>query len=568
MYTSFFCLFPYVVYFYFYLIATNLKTKKVLMMNQKAQIVMTTKQKRHRETKPTIETISDMLTPVTPITPFRPSSNLFWIPVKNNNGVSTQCVFSYIAVHATISITLIVLYIQALTQPAIHANLLCYSQNTLTSITMPCDLKDKELITVYTTSILNIITSFWSSKDYHLSILLFSVSLVFPLLLIMHNLRIAFKQNTSIQVTKTQSLCSSIVFECLNKLCMLYVFACVLFINGLYQSASTPLLTPPFTTMYQQIVVEVDIAIDLLIIANIISSLWTVALQYRLNNYHLFGHHRYIYYEPNTPQFVCVAVLLILGGLGVVLTYCFQIDFIEFAYGDDWELFDTVMDDTQRIYGFLSAIQDIGNKNAATNNVLLTLFYYIYVVFIPIGCYLAYVAICVTLKYYHHFEIQKVILMTLFYVFLCFNGLDMLLITSVVMKYVLPVIWQSVIDVVYSDFCHEFAIIGQDKICDELTLDVMIKEGLYIASGFVIILFTIFCLINDFQCYKSVYSRYTKKPAAASTDSWDYIHHNLRRSVRSINSEVSDKSVDLSQLNLPYPAYQSTSSDPPHPRPQ
>ena len=81
-----------------------------------------------------------------------------------------------------------------------HANWLCYIDNPLTNTQTPCNGRDDLIATVYNTSLLDIMKDTWSSKDYHISIILFCTSFIFPFFHIMNNLRLAFKQNSNIQV--------------------------------------------------------------------------------------------------------------------------------------------------------------------------------------------------------------------------------------------------------------------------------------------------------------------------------------------------------------------------------
>lgn len=198
------------------------------------------------------------------------------------------------SLHMLIATALVLLFVLALTQDIMYANLLCYTESTLTGTITPCNLSDSELRRVYETSILDLVTDCWSSGDYHISLLLLSLSLVFPLSHIVNNLRLALKQNASIEVSNSHSttLCCSVLFEYAHKLCMAYLFSCILFINALFQSSETAILIPP-STLYQQIVLEADIAINLLIAAIVLSSTWTLYIQYALNDQHLFGHHRF-----------------------------------------------------------------------------------------------------------------------------------------------------------------------------------------------------------------------------------------------------------------------------------
>eukprot|EP01084_Bolivina_argentea_P114076 203195_1 len=477
---------------------------------------------------------------ITPITPFKPSTRLL-SPRKNDNGLSTRCLLTYALIHMAISITLIVLYVEAFMQDFIHATLLCYQEHN--GITSPCNEQNQQLTTVYTTSIFNIVTNSWNRKNYHISVILLFLSFIFPFIHIINNLFMAFKQNTSIKVNTNQSLCSGIravvpiIFVCLNKLPLLYVFGCILFINGLHQSTSTP--NTPSGTIYQTITIETAIGVVFLMFAIIIASIWTVYIQYGLNKHNLFGHQRYLNYNYNIMQYVSVWLLIILGGIGILLIYFININFIAMEYNNNWNQYDITFDNKHRKYNFISIINDMKNKG-------LTAFYYLYVVVCPTVCYIGYIILFIKLKYYHS-EIKKVILMLLFYFFLCCNGLDMLIITTISFKYLLPSIWGNIIDNVYNDFCNEY-----NSFCDNLTVEIVLENGLLIGCVFVIIFILIFCFMNDFKCSEIISSRYMH----SRTDTWEYKHtrSSIRNSRNSVNDGDTTESggVGLSRLYLPH----------------
>ena len=408
--------------------------------------------------------------------------------------------------HIGVAVTLTALYILALIENIINANLLCFTENSLTRHEIPCDLSDKKLTTVYHTSILRLISDTWNSKDYYIAITLLLLSLLSPCIQIVNNLRLVFKLNAFI---KSKSLCSSIAFTLLNKLPMAYLFGCILFMNALYQSVSTPIITIPFTTLHQQIEIEADLAIHLLILAVVLSSIWTVYVQFEVHNIRLFGKHRYIYYNKGVCYLIVIALLLIIIGIVSIVTYFLGLAFIEIKYNDDWGLYNVVFDDEERVYGFVSVIQ------AMENSTLLIAFYYLYVLIMPIVVYIGCIVLCLIFKC-DGFQIKKVRLMTLFFTFLSFCGFDVLILTAVLMKYLLPAIWNAIMDSIYYEFCQQLVIFSNDdnKICDDLTINITIKEGIYVGILFIFLSFVIFCLItDDCVCSKSIYSRYKSDKA-------------------------------------------------------
>ena len=164
---------------------------------------------------------------VTPIAPFKPSTRLL-SKSKANSGLCTQCLLLSALIHVIIGITLIVLYIEALIQPIFYANLLCYAEDLLGN-QAPCNLQTKELMTVYSTSIIAIIHDLWCSEEIMVSILFLCASIVFPMIHIINNFRLIFEQNTAIKLQSNhKSFYSSIFFICLNKLSMIYPFGCIL----------------------------------------------------------------------------------------------------------------------------------------------------------------------------------------------------------------------------------------------------------------------------------------------------------------------------------------------------
>eukprot|EP01084_Bolivina_argentea_P079840 144727_1 len=87
----------------------------------------------------------------------------------------------------------------------------------------------------------------------------------------------------------------------------------------------------------------------------------------------------------------------------------------------------------------------------------------------------------------------------------------MLIISTIAMKYLLPEIWDSIMNSIYEEFCHEFFIIGEDKLCNDLDVEVTLLTGMWIGVGFIVVMFSIFCCINDdCWCNKDAYSRYKK----------------------------------------------------------
>ena len=305
--------------------------------------------------------------------------------------------------------------------------------------------------------------------------------------------------------------------------------------------------------MYQKIVIEADIAVNLLIIAIILLSLWTLFIQFTVNKHRLFGHHRHIQCQSDFCHSVLLPLLLFGAGILIMLTYFVGFNFIEIQYGDDWDMYGIVFDADHRKYDFLSVIDAIEDNNNSNNNGMLMVFYYLYALCVPILCYIGYIALCLLLRC-DASEMKRINLIVLLYAFLCCNGLDMFLCTAVIFKYVLPIIWQSIINAIYPEFCSEFVPIDDDpSFCDELTVDVALKDVMWIATVLVVVLLTIFCILNNtFNCSKDERSIYFGR---GKTDTWDYMKHRgamRKSSTRSVNETSTDFDIGVVLGKIPY----------------
>ena len=311
-------------------------------------------------------------------------------------------------------------------------------------------------------------------------------------------------------------------------------------INGLYQQTSTPSVG---VTVYQKIVIEADIAVNILIIATYLSSFWTICIQFGVNNHHLIGHHRYIQCNSTFLHSMIVPLLLFSGGVLIIITYFVGLPFIQIEYSDSWDLYDVVFDQKRRKYDFISVIEDIERNNNSNNNDMLMTFYYFYVIFVPIVCYIGYTTLCLVLRC-NRTQIRRIILILLLYSFLCCNGLDMFLCTSVIFKYVLPAIWQSIMNTIYLDFCSALVLIGNDaNFCDDLTVEVALGNVMSVATALILILFGIFCMVNDaFKCLKHDDSPYYLRD---QTSTWDYMKHRGAMRKSSTRNSVNDTSTDF-----------------------
>ncbi len=148
----------------------------------------------------------------------------------------------------------------------------------------------------------------------------------------------------------------------------------------------------------------------------------------------------------------------------------------------------------------------------------------------------------------------------------------MMLISTVSIKYLLPVLWELIIEDIYGDFCGNFPLIpGDDELlCDDLKLEVTLHAAVYIAGCLVLVLLGIFCCINDFECKcsKAVYGRYGGKPTM--TETWNFEHSasaftpTERKQSRSVNDRDFDhrpsneSGVGLARLVLPYSSMSSS----------
>lgn len=178
---------------------------------------------------------------VTPITPFKPSTRLL-SPSNNANGLSNRCLLLSAVIHILISIALIALFIKALIEPMLYADLLCYTQD-LFGNKRPCNLRNDELTQVYSTSIANLIDELWHSEEYIVCIILVCASIIFPCMHIINNLRLVFQSNTNINIGKDANFkhwSTSIIFIYLNKLSMIYIFGCILlYVNVVFHFPRT-----------------------------------------------------------------------------------------------------------------------------------------------------------------------------------------------------------------------------------------------------------------------------------------------------------------------------------------
>ena len=194
---------------------------------------------------------------------------------------------------------------------------------------------------------------------------------------------------------------------------------------------------------------------------------------------------------------------------------------LKLIYNDSWDLYDVVFDQEHRKYDFISIIEEIESNNNSKNNSMLMTFCYLYVLFVPIICYIGYTTLCLVLRC-NRTQIRRIILILLLYSFLCCNGLDMFLCTTLIFKYVLPAIWQSIMNTIYLDFCSELVPIGNNaNFCDHLTVEVALETVMFVATALILILFGIFCMVNDaFKCLKHDDSPYYLRD---QTSTWDYM---------------------------------------------
>ena len=119
-----------------------------------------------------------------------------------------------------------------------------------------------------------------------------------------------------------------------------------MFINALYQKIAQQTLTPLQPTIIQEIIIVPDQAVHYLIIACMISSVWTILIQYGVNNQHLFGHHRYIHYESNRCMlWIFVSILCVVCGVLLVLGFFVRVNFVEIVYDDDWSVYTVIFSD-------------------------------------------------------------------------------------------------------------------------------------------------------------------------------------------------------------------------------
>ena len=132
---------------------------------------------------------------------------------------------------------------------------------------------------------------------------------------------------------------------------------------------------------------------------------------------------------------------------------------------------------------------------------MMTVFYWIYAVALPIACCGGYIVVCLV-SWFDRFTIKGVALRMLWWLNASCNGLDALIVSVIVVSSVLPALWNMVIADIYGDFCAELSIIGDGPLCDTLVLEVSLQNGVWIAGILVLSILSSHCLltINCSQC--------------------------------------------------------------------
>ena len=352
-------------------------------------------------------------------------------------GLAKYSVSGFYVLHIIIAVALSVLYFEALFQRLLVADLLCYNTTTIggTANTTPCNLHDETLSTVYELSIWKIVSECWSSRDYHIALALLCLSILFPIMHILNNLHAEFHRSRF-------SKCS-VITEYLHKLSAFYIFASILLIHGLFQHTETPsIVVPPVpsNTMHQLIVIKPDIAVNVLILALYLSSIWTLYVEcpeFRCK----WTHRRVESVKSPILQREFGGILVVICAVTFCVFYLMDSDMIRFQYHDDWGLYNTMMDAKEREFGVMSLIQTLESHTKSVDITMISVFYWIYVIVLPITCCCGYVAVYLVLLSDRKQGFQAEVWRVLWWINASCNGLDVLIISMIVVSLVLPSLW-------------------------------------------------------------------------------------------------------------------------------
>eukprot|EP01084_Bolivina_argentea_P274368 467638_1 len=390
-------------------------------------------------------------------------------------------------VHWITAVFLAALYLLGFTCNFFYVNLLCYYEDEITHHQEPCDLTNDVVATVWSSSIAGLISTTFEHNDYDKSISLLFLGIILPFVGIGYNLRClqlhASKEKEPILPCKCFKRLNdnnplwtyfvSIIFALIHKAPINLLFGCILFINAYYQSMSSP--NNPLGTLYQEVVVHADIGTNILIVGVIISSIWTVYIH--------FDHKLYNYnpkeYTLTQKRLIILLALLALTGIFGAVTYFFSIDFIKMVYNDDWGLYHIYFHDKDRQFNFIN----IMNR---TDDILLTFFYYLYVVIMPILCFFAFIGLFVLVKKDKKIQFW----MFIFIVFASCNGIDYMLCTVLMMVILIPWMWGKIIYTIYGQFCKEIG----SNFCDAFTLKVSLLMATLIGWMFLLLLIATFVM--------------------------------------------------------------------------